>query len=231
MDLKLQHRGITGTSSPSKRTICLAAKASLIQETSDFHSSVLPTGRGKADRCGITEFKDSGSLWRQRSWEGCPISFACYSLKLSKGPAWDLEHSDRASGGVTTPVRWHTQWSRVLPILHFRAKMSPAVKQQFHSSCCKWGTLEQVKVWPTATTFIPRLLRRGSIVCWIVWKLGEQRITNAHIKTPQATASFIWFPSPPPFIRKISSIELLHWNVSILSAFAMWTESAHTSST
>lgn len=231
MDLKLQHRGITGTSSPSKRTICLAAKASLIQETSDFHSSVLPTGRGKADRCWITEFKDSGSLWRQRSWEGCPISFACYSLKLSKGPAWDLEHSDRASGGVTTPVRWHTQWSRVLPILHFRAKMSPAVKQQFHSSCCKWGTLEQVKVWPTATTFIPRLLRRGSIVCWIVWKLGEQRITNAHIKTPQATASFIWFPSPPPFIRKISSIELLHWNVSILSAFAMWTESAHTSST
>lgn len=70
MDLKLQHRGLTGTSSPSKWTICLAAKTSLIQETSDFHSSVIPTDRGKADRCGITEFKDSGSLWRQRSWGG-----------------------------------------------------------------------------------------------------------------------------------------------------------------
>lgn len=201
MDLKLQHRGLTGTSSPSKWTICLAAKTSLIQETSDFHSSVLLTDRGKADRCGITEFKDSSSLWRQRSWEGRPISFACYSLKLSKGPAWDLEHSDRAAGGVTTPVRWHTRWSRALPVLQFRAKMSPAVKQQFHSSCCKWGTLEQVKVWPTATTFIPRLLRRGSIVCWIIWKLGEQRITNAPIKTPQA--SFFYLISlSSPFYKK-----------------------------
>lgn len=62
----------------------------------------------------------------------------------------------------------------------------------------------------------------GSFESWVNW---DSEIFLSKLPKP---ASFIWFPSPPRFLSKISSIKLLQGNVSILSAFAMYGQIQHT---
>lgn len=152
---------------------------------------------------------------------GRPISFAQY-LRAGAPRA-------RAAGGVTTPNRLHTWQSGGVflyccisePKCHLLQSSGFIQEAATKALYSRWRSGPQQPILfldcsEGAQSF------SGSFESWVNW---DSEIFLSKLPKP---ASFIWFPSPPRFLSKISSIKLLRGNVSILSAFAMYGQIQHT---
>lgn len=136
---------------------------------------------------------------------------------------------DRAARGLTTPNRLHTWQSR--KVFLYCCVLGP--------KCHLLQSSRFIQVAATKALYSRRRSGPQQPILFLDCSEGAQSFSGSFeswvnrdsqiflSKLPKP-ASFIWFPSPPPFLSKISSIKLLRGNVSILSAFAMYGQSQHT---